>query len=38
MRTISERLDFLANRADLIFSGLRLHDYEHGVNTPNQQV
>jgi hypothetical protein len=26
---ISKRFDFLANGADLLFRGLRLHDYEH---------
>jgi hypothetical protein len=27
---IAERFDFLADGADLLFGGLRLHDYEHG--------
>src|SRR5208282_4104030 len=35
--TVSERFDFLANRAHLLFGGLRLHDYEH-MCTPNYLV
>jgi hypothetical protein len=30
---VSERFDFLANGADLLFGGLRLHDDEH-MGTP----
>jgi hypothetical protein len=26
---VSERFDLVANGADLLFGGLRLHDYEH---------
>jgi hypothetical protein len=26
---VSKRFDFLANSANLLFGGLRLHDYEH---------
>jgi hypothetical protein len=35
VRTVSKRFDFLANSADLIFGGLRLHDYEHWLLTSN---
>src|ERR1700674_4035174 len=29
MSAVSKRFDFLANGVDLLFSGLRLHHYEH---------
>ena len=29
MGAVSKRFDFLADRADLLFGGLRLHDDEH---------
>jgi hypothetical protein len=34
---VSERFDFLANGADLLFGGLRLHDYEH-MGAPGYSV
>jgi hypothetical protein len=37
VRTVSERLDFLTNGADLFFGGLRLHHYEH-MGTPRYSV
>src|SRR5208282_2947431 len=30
---VSERFDLLADGADLLFGGLRLHDYEHGTTS-----
>ena len=32
MRAIAELFDFLADGADLVFAGLRLHDYKHGIH------